>query len=233
VAGRGPSPGAEEDVVSGSAPGSAPESAVIVGAGGLGRELHDLLLDLGRPVAGFLDDADPERIAARGFRLDAPVLGPIDLEDRLDRPFLLGLGWPRPRAEALDRLARVGRPALPGVAHPSAVVGRHVLLGAGAVVAPGSVVTTGTELGAHVLVNYGCTVGHDVRIGVGSTVMPGATVSGEVVIGAGVLIGGRAFVREGVRIGDGAVIGAGAVVLEDVPSGVRVVGVPARPSAGP
>ena len=208
-------------------------AVVIVGAGGQGRELRDLLLDLGLEVAGFLDDADPDRIAARGARLDAPVLGPVDLAERPELPFVLGLGWPQPRAAALERLARVGRPALDAVTHPSAVIGRHVDLGRGTVVAAASVVTTGTSLADHVLVNYGCTVGHDVRIGVGTAVMPGASVSGDVTIGANVLIGGRAFVREGVRVGDGAVVGAGAVVLRDVPPGGRVVGVPARPVDGP
>lgn len=207
-------------------------AVAIVGAGGQGRELRDLLLDLGHEVAGFLDDEAPGRIAARGHLLDAPVLGPVDLADRPELPFVLGLGWPRVRRAALERLARIGRPALPAVVHPSTVVGRHVELGPGTVVAAAGVVMTGTVLAEHVLVNYGCTVGHDVRIGRGSAVMPGASVSGDVVIGADVLIGGRAFVREGVRIGDGAVVGAGAVVLRDVPPGARVVGVPARPTDG-
>jgi acetyltransferase-like isoleucine patch superfamily enzyme len=48
-------------------------------------------------------------------------------------------------------------------------------------------------------------------------------------IGRGVWIGRGAAVLAGVRIGDGAVVAANAVVTRDVPAGVVVGGVPARP----
>lgn len=50
-----------------------------------------------------------------------------------------------------------------------------------------------------------------------------------VVIGRQVWIGRGACVLAGVRIGDGAVVAANAVVTHDVPAGVVVAGVPARP----
>lgn len=53
-----------------------------------------------------------------------------------------------------------------------------------------------------------------------------------VVIGADVHIGANATILPGVTIGDDAIVGAGAVVSRDVPAGVTVVGVPARPVGG-
>jgi len=50
-----------------------------------------------------------------------------------------------------------------------------------------------------------------------------------VAIGRHVWIGAKATIIAGVTIGDHAVIGANAVVTKDVPSGIRVAGVPARP----
>jgi acetyltransferase-like isoleucine patch superfamily enzyme len=52
-----------------------------------------------------------------------------------------------------------------------------------------------------------------------------------IVIGSEVWIGRGAAILAGVTIGDGATIGANAVVTRDVPLGVTVVGVPARPIA--
>jgi len=61
------------------------------------------------------------------------------------------------------------------------------------------------------------------------SIAPGAHLGGEVTIGEGVLIGIGATVMPQRRVGDWAVVGAGACVVEDVPDGVTVVGVPARP----
>lgn len=48
-------------------------------------------------------------------------------------------------------------------------------------------------------------------------------------IGNNVTIGAGARVLGGIVVGDGASIGANAVVIDDVPPGVTVVGIPARP----
>ena len=205
---------------------------VVVGAGGFGRELRDLLRDAGLRVHGFLDDAPSDAVLARGPALDAPLLGPTDALVDLEVPFLLGLGWPRARAAALTRLTASGRAPAPAAVHPSAVLGRHVALGPGTVVAALAVVMTDVRLGPNVLVNYGCTVGHDTIVAENAVVMPGASLSGQVVVGAGATIGGRAFVREGCTVGDGATVGAGAVVVADVPPGATAVGVPARVRPG-
>jgi len=54
-----------------------------------------------------------------------------------------------------------------------------------------------------------------------------------ITIGSEVWIGRGAAILEGVNIGDGATVGANAVVTRDVPAGVTVVGVPARPVRPP
>jgi acetyltransferase-like isoleucine patch superfamily enzyme len=42
-------------------------------------------------------------------------------------------------------------------------------------------------------------------------------------------VGAGATIRQGIEIGAGAMVGAGAVVVRNVPAGVTVVGIPARP----
>jgi bifunctional UDP-N-acetylglucosamine pyrophosphorylase/glucosamine-1-phosphate N-acetyltransferase len=73
-------------------------------------------------------------------------------------------------------------------------------------------------------------VGEDVNIGAGAIT---ANFDGErkqrTVIGRGAFIGVDTMLRAPVTIGEGARTGAGAVVTRDVPPGVTVVGMPARP----
>jgi serine acetyltransferase len=89
-------------------------------------------------------------------------------------------------------------------------------------------------LGKHVQINLDCTIGHDVIMGDYTTLAPGVHVSGWVRFGQKIYVGTGAVIINGTQkkpivIGDNAVIGAGAVVTEDIPPGITVVGVPAKP----
>lgn len=54
-------------------------------------------------------------------------------------------------------------------------------------------------------------------------------ISGSVHIGEHVWIGPRTSIRESLSIGDRAVVGIGSNLTKDMPSGMTVVGNPARP----
>lgn len=113
--------------------------------------------------------------------------------------------------------------------HPRAVVSPSAMLGAGVQILPAAVVHTAVTLGCNVLVNTGALVEHDCVIGDHVHIATGARLASTVHVGAGAHIGVGAVVRQCLHIGRNAVVGAGAVVVKDVPDGVTVVGVPARP----
>lgn len=111
----------------------------------------------------------------------------------------------------------------------SAVVSVTATLGAGCQVMPAAVVTAMTTIGEGTIVNTNASIDHDGRIGAFVHVAPGAAIGGDVTIGDRSFIGLGARVLPGVTIGVDVTVGAGAVVIDDVPDGLTVVGVPARP----
>ncbi|MEV0895246.1 NeuD/PglB/VioB family sugar acetyltransferase [Actinoplanes sp. NPDC049802] len=210
-----------------------PEPIVIVGCGGHGREIFGIIAAINDSggdvwkVAGFLDDA-PSEAGLRGVeRLGSVWLGPCGRLAGLDARYVIGIGDPRIRAGAADRLGPLGTPASPLV-HPAATVGLDNDMADGVVVFAGARITTNVTLGPHVHVNQNATVGHDAVLAAFVQVNPLAAVSGSCVLGRAVLVGTNAAILQGRSVGDGSTVGAGACVVRDVGAERIVKGVPAR-----
>lgn len=199
---------------------------VIVGAGGFGREVLDVVEAINtaaeEPVwhfLGFLDDGDPN-VWGRG-----PVLGPSTMLQELDAAYAIGIGDPRIR-QRVDGDATLEAAML---IHPAATIGPGVNIGDGTIVTAGVRITNHISIGRHVHLNLNCTVGHDAVLGDYVTVNPGATVSGEVTLELGVTVGTNGCINQRRTVGAWSTIGSGAAVVRDIPPNVIAVGVPAIP----
>lgn len=204
---------------------------VIVGAGGFGREVVDLVRainDLGGDltIAGILDDG-----AVEAGLLDAiglPLLGTTDALEHLDHRYVIAVAAPAARRR-IDRLATSAGRIAATLIHPSVTIGSRSTIGAGSVLCSHTSITTDVHLGRHVQINPQTAIGHDVRAMDFVTVLPNATVSGKVVLEEGSTLGAGAVVLQGLTVGRDAVVGAGSVVTRSVAESTTVVGVPARP----
>lgn len=105
---------------------------------------------------------------------------------------------------------------LASIVHPTAFVGRRVLVGTGSLVSPHAIVESYTWLFSCVFVRSGAYVGHNVKIGNFSYIAPRASIAGHCTIGQNVFIGNNATIRDRLTIGDNAIIGCGATVLHHV-----------------
>jgi sugar O-acyltransferase (sialic acid O-acetyltransferase NeuD family) len=185
----------------------------IYGAGGFGREVKGML-DLFIPdsFAGFIDD----------FKTNLS-----EANEQIYSDVVLAIADPAIRHKLINNWNRKPVPFNPFLS-PDILLHQSVRVERGCIICPGVKLTVDINIGQFVIINLNSTIGHDTVIGDFTSIMPSVNISGNVKIGKRVFIGSGATILQGLTIGDDVVIGAGAVVTEDVPSGVRVKGVPAK-----
>ncbi len=209
-----------------------PQPIVIVGAGGLGREIALLIVQLhdagaGWDLRGFYDDRAPAAPTVGGL----PYLGTVaDLNaTAVPLAVAVAVGNSASRAAVVARLTSA-QLSFPVLVHPQVALrpAQRVALGAGCLIQRGCLLTCDITLGRFVLLNLGCTVGHDAVLEEFCSLMPHANVGGGAHLGAGVYLGTNATVIHQIRIGAATIVGAGAVVVRHLPAGCTAVGVPAK-----
>lgn len=218
-------------VMTGDGMSSNDRKCLILGAGGHGRVVLDILTNAGSyQVMGFVD-SNPQLL---GRRIDGvEILGtPDDLPAILGRTGIhravVAVGDNGARRALANRLEELGFETINAI-HPSANLARNVSLGRNVVIAAGALVSAHCQIGDSVILNTGCIVDHESLIGTATHVCPGARLAGRVAIESGAFVGIGATVIQSIRVGYEAVIGAGAVVIDDVEPMSTVVGVPASP----
>lgn len=207
------------------------QRVLILGAGGHGRVVLDILLQAGTAqIAGFLDN----NTAIHGRRIDGiPVLGGIDdLTQHAERAaatnVIIAIGDNGAR-RGLARQVEAGGLTLVSAVHPSATLASNATIGRNVVICAGSVICAHCQIGDSVILNTGCTIDYQTMVGEGSHVCPGVRIAGRVKIESGAFIGIGATVVPNITLGYECIVGAGSVVIEDVDPLATVVGVPARP----
>ncbi len=201
---------------------------LLLGGGGHAGVLTEMLLDEGRPVAGYVapDDTGP-------LREGITYLGDdewLTAQDPSAWLLVNGVGSTadtRPRRALFERFTGLGF-RFATLCHPTAWLARSAQVAPGTQLLPGATVSSGARLEENVLVNTRAVVEHDCRVGAHSHIASGAVLCGGCRLGEGVHLGASAVVVQGIEIGAGAIVAAGAVVTRNVEPLTLVAGVPAR-----
>lgn len=213
-----------------------PKQIAIYCAGGFAREVAWLIQSCNENIelyhiCCFIDD-NP---TIQGKVLNGIQVISLEMA-RKQNPFaniIGGVGLPKTRQILVEKAAAAGF-GFETIIHPRVERSRWIKIGIGTVICAGNILTTNIDIGQHVQLNLDCTIGHDVIMGDYTTLAPGVHISGWVHFGKRVYVGTGAVIINGtedkpILIGDDSVIGAGAVVTKNVPPGVTVTGVPAKP----
>lgn len=144
------------------------KQVLVLGRGGFGRQLGEMLEEAGWGAPVYLDDNAPD--CAGGLR---DFVDP-DLRRRCPTAFV-AVGDNALRRELVQKLRAVGY-QLPVFIHPAAEVCSSAKLGAGTVVLPFAFVGANVRTGPGCLLNAGTILDHDAELGAAVHLAPGAIV---------------------------------------------------------
>ena len=203
---------------------------IIIGAGGHGKVLLDILLDTGIQVIGFLDND----AALRGKEIfGIPILGKDEeiVRYQSDEVKLVNgigsVGVATLRRSVYEKFKAQGF-HFRQVIHPSAVISQRAFLEEGVQVMAGAVINIGSRIEEDTIINTRASVDHDCRIGKHVHIAPGVTLSGGVSVGDETLIGTGSSVIQGVSIEERVLVGAGSNVIGNISDNYKGYGNPIR-----
>jgi sugar O-acyltransferase (sialic acid O-acetyltransferase NeuD family) len=201
---------------------------IIVGAGGLGREVEALARNdyaNGKDwyLGGFLDTR-PEVLAA--FAMKISVIGdPTTFVPEPNDIFIVAIGDTRFKRKVVAPLRLKGANFVslrtnvqisPRAKFGTSVFCDHATLSVDATV------------GDFAFIGADTIIGHDAVVGDYSHIGARCFIAGRARIGEGATVDPMACIAMDVRVGEGSVVGLGSVVFNEVPAGATVVGNPAR-----
>jgi len=206
---------------------------VLVGAGGLGREVLFQLWEINKVdekynILGFVDD--DENLIGTNIN-GIPVIGRIsDLIDfSEDLCVAVCIANPAVRRYVVNLLSKNTNIRFPSIIAPDLRCSDYVRFGKGCIISFSNIITIDIKIMDFVLISNACTIGHDSVIHEFATIYNAVNISGNVKIGSCTEIGTGTKIIQGISVGDNTVLGAGSVVVHNIPHACTAVGIPARP----
>lgn len=204
---------------------------VIIGAGGLGKEVLWLLEENNKKkqewdILGFLDENLELTTPIYGY----PILGNDKwLMEYWDSIYVVcAIARPDVRKKVISRFKKYPNIKFPSIISCSAQVGMGNSFGEGVILCCNCVVTVECRIGDFSIINPGSFLGHEVFLEEYVTLYPQVSVCGNVRIGEGTQIGVGSQVIQQKVIGKDTIIGAGSIVIRDIPDHCTAVGNPCR-----
>ena len=192
------------------------EDIIIIGSGGLGREIASLFLhkDLKEKYKflGFVDDYKDKGSIVNGQK----VLGGIEwlIKEKPSAQIIIGFSHLQRRLQLINRLQDQSF-LFPTIIHPDAILidPTHIKIGDGSIIFPYAILTTNITIGKNVIVHIGAKIHHDTVIHDNCILMPNVAITGGATIGNNVFLGTGTICPTPIVIPDNAVVQAGSVVL--------------------
>jgi sugar O-acyltransferase (sialic acid O-acetyltransferase NeuD family) len=185
-----------------------PSPLLIIGAGGVGREIAATLRNSAFSayrIKGFVDDG----LAAGTLVHSLPVVGNLEWLLQQSEPYavVIAIGNPKIRATILEQLKDCSF-EFPAIIHPNVRIHDtdRVHIGPGCYLADGCILTTDITLEAFCFLNTACTLQHDTYVERNSVLMPGVRITGGARIGTGTYIAANCVITTSATVAPHSVI---------------------------
>jgi sugar O-acyltransferase (sialic acid O-acetyltransferase NeuD family) len=205
---------------------------VIIGAGGLGKEVAWLVERMNQKsedvkwnLLGFIDDNPTlKNKEINGY----VVLGNCDylINNLPDVEVVCAIASPKIRKSIIDK---IDKRVFPCLIDPSVLRSNYVKISQGCIICADVLMTVNVEVAEFTIIDRKCNIGHDSVIEEFSTLYPNVVLSGHTTIKTFVELGTNSCVIQGLTVGSNTIIGAGATVVKDIPNDCIAVGTPAIP----
>lgn len=204
---------------------------VIIGAGGMGREVYHLATECSGygtqfDIKGFLDD-NPNALSGFEFPYP-PIISSIkDYHVDSDDVFTCSVGDVHTKVKLVEMIESQGGKFI-SLIHPDVQINKTARLGRGLLVFHHVHVGSEAIISNHVMLQSYAALGHDVVIGDYTRIDPKVSVVGGVKVGNRVTLHTMSVLNHKVTVGDDAVVGALSFVIRKVKQGITVFGNPAK-----
>ena len=209
----------------------------IVGSGGLGLEILELLIQINNnnkkiyDFKGFIDSNNIKEVKYLNKRIKVYDESKFILKNSLnsDISIIIGIGTPYLIHKISNNFLKNTNFQFPNMIHPNCQISESSILnGKGNVIMSNTVLSTNSIIGSFNIINLNCTIGHDVKIKDNNVINPGSNISGNVTIGNCNLIGTNSSIIQGTIIGDNNLISAASLISKDIENNFQLMGNPAR-----
>jgi len=203
---------------------------IIIGAGGMGREIYDLAtfckgFNTEYVIKGFLDDSLDILKAFKGY---PPIISNInDYTIEADDVFVCSIGNVIERKNSVERILDKGGEFI-NLIHPDAFIGKNTSIGVGCILLKNAYVGVDCVIDDFVLIQISAVVGHDVKVGKYSRIDCNVVCVGGTELKEGVTVHTSSVINHKVVIERNASVGACSFVIRRVKENTSVYGNPAK-----
>ncbi len=203
---------------------------VMLGAGGLAREMMDIYNEQGRldDFEFLVEDNSRERKIVNEKRVfDTNILNEISETERPEYRLICPIGTPR-RKKLIERCIDLHY-QFDDLHHPNASISKWSNIGTGVIISANNIIKSQAEIGDYAILNMSCIVSHDAKVGKYSTISPFSGLMGFAEVGDECFLGAGVNIIPGVKVGKRCYIGAGSTVTKDIPDDTMAFGSPCKP----